>query len=95
MIMCVIVPAVVFTVVAGGAMFVYAALHQAWGGMTLVDFSELALVLGIAVVLGFLLARWSRRAPRAEAAEVIAMPRPDLPEPTRPAPRLGKTREAA
>jgi len=95
MVMCVIAPACIFLVVAGGAMFAYTAFHRGWSDMTLATVSELGLVLGVAVALGFLLAHWSRRAPRAVAADVIAMPRPESPQPPRPAPSLGKTRKAA
>jgi len=95
MVMCVIAPACIFLVVAGGAMFFYTALHRGWSGMTLADLSGLGIVLGVAVALGFLLAGWSRRAPRAVAADVIPMTRPESPEPPRPAPQLGTPRKAA
>jgi len=95
MVMCVIAPACIFLVVAGGAMFVYAAFHRGLRGTTLAELSELGLVLGVAVALGFLVARWSRRAPHAAAADVIPMTRPESPEPPRPAPQLDTSRKAA
>lgn len=95
MVMCVIAPACLFLIVAGAAIFVYGALHRGWSGMTVAGFTELALVLGIALGLGFPVARWSRHAPRAEPADVIPMHRPESPEPPRPAPQLGTARKAA
>jgi len=95
MVMCLIAPACVFLSLAGGAIFVYAALHRGWSGVTVADFTELTLVLGVTLALGFLIARWSRRAPRAVQADVIPMHRPESPEPPHPAPQLGTTRKAA
>lgn len=95
MVMCVIAPACIFLIVAGSAIFVYAALHQGLREITVVHLSELALVLGIALGLGFLIARWSRHAPRAVPADVIPLYQTESPEPPRPAPQLGTARKAA
>ncbi len=95
MVMCVIAPAIIFLGVTGTGTLVYLLAKGAWRGMGTDDLVGLTTVLAVASVLGVLLARWSRRAPRAVPADVIAIPRPDAPQPPRPAPRLGKVRKAA
>ncbi|HSH07840.1 MAG TPA: hypothetical protein VLA41_09290 [Burkholderiales bacterium] len=95
MVMCVIAPAIIFFGVSGAGTLVYLIVKGTWRNMGAGDAVGLAAVLAAASILGLLLAHWSRRAARGAPAEVIAMPRPDSPQPPRPAPRLGKMRKAA
>lgn len=95
MVMCFIAPAIIFLGVAGGGMLAYLLIQGAWRGMGANDFIGVGTVLVLAAAITVLLLRWSRRAPRAAVAEVIPMPRPETPEPPRPAPQLGRPRKAA
>lgn len=95
MVMCVIAPLIIFMTVSGAGMLAYLSFHGAWRRVTPQDFASIASVLAVTAAVGFMLARWSRRAPRAVAAEVIPMPRPETPEPPRPAPQLRRPRKAA
>jgi len=95
MLMCFIAPAIIFLVVTGGAMLGYLLLSGAWGKFGMNDLGGVGAVLLLAVVAGLLLARWSRRTSRGAPADVIAMPRPESPEPLRPAPQLGAARKVA
>jgi hypothetical protein len=95
MVMCFIAPAVIFLGVSGTGILAYLLVKGAWRQMGQSDLIGVGAVLATAAIAGLLLARWSRRAPRAVPADVIAMPRPDAPQPPRPAPQLGKMRKAA
>jgi hypothetical protein len=95
MLMCFIAPAIIFLVVTGGAMLGYLLLSGTWQKSGMSDLGGVAAVLVIAVVTALLLARWSRRAPRAVPADVIPITKPESPEPPRPAPQLGAPRKAA
>lgn len=95
MVMCVIVPAILVFSAAGGGTFAYLLATGAWHGTATNDVVGIAVVLAVAVTLGALIARWSRRAPRRAVAEVIAMPQPETPQPPRPVPKVGRVRKAA
>jgi len=95
MVMCFIAPMIVFLWVIGVGILGYVILTGAWRSLQPADLIGIAAVLAICVVAGLGLVRWSRRAPRAAAADVIKMTRPESPEPPRPAPQLGAPRKAA
>jgi len=95
MVMCFIAPAVIFLCVSGMGILVYLLVTGAWRSMGASDYTSAGAVLAAAAIAGLLLARWSRRAPRAVAAEVIPLQRPETPEPPRPAPQLSRPRKAA
>jgi len=95
MIMCFIAPAVLFLLASGAGIVIYASAQGGWRDMTSAGATELGGVLAAGIALGALVARWSRRAPRKAAAEVVAMPLPQTPEPPQPAPQLGAARKAA
>jgi uncharacterized membrane protein len=95
MVMCVIAPAIIFLGVSGGGILAFLIVKGAWRATGANDFMGIGAVLVAAAAVAVVLMRWSRRAPRAVPADVIAMPRPETPQPPRPAPRLGKARKAA
>lgn len=95
MVMCFIAPLVIFLTVTGAAMLGYLIVNGALRSVGPTETIGVGAVLATAAVLGAVLARWSRRAPRAKSAEVIALARPEAPEPPRPVPQLGSRRKAA
>ena len=95
MVMCFIAPMIVFVWVIGGGILGYAILSGAWRSLRPVDLLGIAALLAICGVAGLGLARWWRRTAGTTAADVIPMPRPESPEPPRPAPQLGTPRKAA
>ena len=94
MVMCFITPAIVFLIVSSIGMLAYLIGSGVWRRIDVGDATGIAAVLGVAAVLGTLLARWSRRAPRATAT-VIAFQQPQTPDPLRPAPQVSTPRKAA
>ena len=94
-VMCFITPLALLAVALGTGILVYAATHAGLRAMSYGDLEGFAIVLAVCIALGWAVARWSRRAPRKTAAEVIPLQQPETPEPPRPAPLLGRPRKAA
>jgi len=94
-VMCFITPLALLAVALGTGILVYAATHAGLRAMSSGDFEGLAVVLAVCIALGWAVARWSRRAPRKAAAEVIPVQQPETPEPPHPLPTIGAQRRAA
>jgi len=95
MVMCFLAPLIIFLCVAGAGMLGYQIVTGALRSIGPTDYAGVGAVLATAVVLGALLAHWSRRALRAKSAEVIPLGQPEVPEPPRPVPQHSSRRKAA
>ena len=95
MVMCFLAPLIIFLCVAGAGLLGYLIVTGALRSLGPTDYAGVSAVLATAVVLGALLAHWSRRAQRARSAEVIALAQPEAPQPPRPVPQHSSRRKAA
>lgn len=86
MIMAFIAPMIIIFWVGGISLSVYEIVKGSLSRLQAADLIDFGAVLATLVLLGMLVARWSRRAPRRQMAEVISLQQPDLPDPVRPKP---------
>jgi hypothetical protein len=95
MVMCFITPLALLAVALGTGILVYAATHASLRATSYGDLEGFAIVVALCIALGWAVARWSRRAPRKAAAEVLPLQQPEAPEPPNPLPTIGGQRRAA